>query len=133
MQYLIMLLVVIGLAAADFLTGLIKGYATGTISSKIMRKGGLNKLCEIIVMASSCGLEIGITELGKYYHNPKLAEIAGNFTAIAVFCYIILMEIVSLLENYSEINPDAGWAISLIKKLKVHNERKDENAIDKKK
>ena len=41
MQYLIMLAIVTGLAASDFITGIIKGYTTGTLSSTKMRKGGL--------------------------------------------------------------------------------------------
>ena len=64
MQYIIMIAVVIGLAAADFITGIIKGYVTNSLSSTKMRKGGLNKLAEIIIMTAVCGLEIGIKMLG---------------------------------------------------------------------
>lgn len=53
MQYIIMLAIVLGLAVADFATGLIKGYVTGTLNSTKMRRGGLNKICELIVMATA--------------------------------------------------------------------------------
>ncbi|MDE7097698.1 MAG: phage holin family protein, partial [Ruminococcus sp.] len=56
MKYIIMLLIIIGLALADYITGLIKAYCTNSLSSKKMRTGGLNKLSEIIVMTASCGL-----------------------------------------------------------------------------
>lgn len=124
MQYIIMIAVIIGLAAADFLTGIIKGYVTNSLSSAIMRKGGLNKLAEIIIMATVCGLEIGMKMLGKYYGEnvAEYAEILGLVTAIGTFGYIVLMELLSMLENYVDINPDATWAKKIIKKLKSTKE-----------
>ena len=128
MQYLIMLAIVTGLAASDFITGIIKGYTTGTLSSTKMRKGGLNKIGEIIVMATACGLEIGIKELGRYYTADELGKITGTVAAILVFGYIVIMETISILENYAEINPDAaGWITKLLKRLKnVNNDEKED-------
>lgn len=128
MQYIIMLAIVTGLAASDFITGIIKGYVTGMLSSAKMRKGGINKLGEIIVMATACGLEIGIKQLGNYYNSDELAKITGAVTAIVVFVYIVIMEIISILENYSEINPEAaGWITKLLKRLKSNqdNDKKE--------
>lgn len=122
MQYIIMLLIVIGLAVADYLTGIIKAYCKNDISSSKMRKGGLNKLGEIIVMTSACGLDIGINALGKYYEAAELSAIAGTVTAVLVFVYITIMEVVSIFENYAEINPDAQWALRIIRKLKNFKE-----------
>lgn len=121
MQYIIMLLIIIGLAIADFITGYIKAYCKDDICSKKMRKGGLNKLGEIIVMLVACGLDIGIHELGKYYQASELSDVAGAITAVAVFIYITLMEVVSIFENYAEINPEAQWALRIIRKLKNTN------------
>ena len=50
MKYIVMLLIVIGLALADFFTGWIKAYVNDDVRSAKMRKGGLNKLAEIVVM-----------------------------------------------------------------------------------
>lgn len=128
MQYIIMLAIVIGLAVSDFITGIIKGYTTGVLSSTKMRKGGINKLGEIVVMATACGLEIGIKQLGNYYNSDELAKITGAVTAIVVFGYIVIMEIISILENYAEINPEAaGWITKLLKKLKSNqdNDKKE--------
>lgn len=124
MQYIIMLMIIVGLAAADYLTGIIKAYCKNEICSRKMRKGGLNKLGEIIVMTSACGLDIGINALGKYYEAAELSAIAGKITAIAVFIYITVMEVISLFENYAEINPDAQWALKIIKRLKNFEEDK---------
>ena len=129
MQYIIMLMIIVGLAAADYLTGIIKAYCKNEICSRKMRKGGLNKLGEIIVMTAACGLDIGINALGKYYEAAELSAIAGKITAIAVFIYITIMEVVSLFENYAEINPDAQWALKIIKRLKNFEEDNDNENI----
>ena len=119
MQYIIMLTIVLGLAVSDFVTGIIKGYVTGTLSSSKMRKGGLNKIGELIVMATACGLEIGVKALGRYYAADELAKVTGTVAAIIVFGYIVIMELISILENYAEINPQsAGWISKLLKRLK---------------
>ena len=131
MQYIIMLTIVLGLALSDFVTGLIKGYVSGTLNSTKMRRGGLNKIGEIIVMATACGLEIGIKQLGRYYSAESLAKITGAVTAIAVFGYISIMEVISILENYAEINSQAEWVVKILKRLKnVNNDEKEEKHDD---
>ena len=127
MQYIIMITIVLGLALSDFITGIIKAYITGTLNSTKMRKGGLNKIGELIVMGTACGLEIGIKALGQYYDVNQLAGITGTITAVLVFGYISLMELISILENYAEINPDAAWISKLIKRLKNNTDKEDKN------
>lgn len=118
MQYIIMIAIVIMMALADIATGLIKAYVTGKPNSKKMRVGGLHKASEVVVMATACGLEIGIEMLGAYYEAVQLADIVGAFAAISVFGYIVLMEIISVIENYAEINPQAAWAKRILRKMK---------------
>lgn len=131
MQYIIMLTVVLGLAISDFITGIIKGYVKNDLNSTKMRKGGLNKVGEIIVMATACGLEIGIRELGQYYSASELAKVTGAITAFAVFGYIVIMEIISILENYAEINSQATWVAKILKRLKnVNEDEKEEEHND---
>ena len=126
MQYIIMITIVLGLALSDFVTGIIKGYVTGQLSSAKMRRGGLNKVCELLIMATACGLEIGIRALGEYYSSDVLAAITGAVTAIAVFVYIVIMELISILENYAEIDPQsAGWIRKLLQRLKNVNDKED--------
>ena len=117
MQYIIMLLIIIGLALADFITGWIKAYIADDVRSAKMRKGGIGKLAEIVVMGVAIGSEIGFTELGRYYGQQELAALAGSVTAFSVFGYIFIMEVVSILENYGSINPQAKWISRIIKKL----------------
>ena len=126
MQYIIMLTIVLGLALSDFITGILKGYVTNTSNSTKMRNGGLNKIGELVVMATACGLEIGIKALGQYYAAEQLAGVTGKVAAIAVFGYIVIMELVSILENYAEINPQsAGWIGKLLKKLKNVDDKEE--------
>lgn len=112
-----MIAIVLGLAVSDFVTGVIKGYVSSGLSSSKMRRGGVNKLCELVVMATACGLEIGIKALGHYYDSGAFASVTGAVTAAAVFVYITIMELVSILENYSAINTEASWAEKLISRL----------------
>lgn len=131
MKYIIMLTIIIGLAAADFLTGIIKAYIAHDLCSAKMRTGGLNKLCEIIVMTVACGLEIGIELLGHYYQAAELAAISGTVAAGLVFGYIVIMELISILENYGEISPDAVWVRAIIKKLRSFQKEENQNVQGK--
>lgn len=125
MKYIIMLTIVIGLAISDFFTGIIKAYIKHDLSSAKMRKGGLNKIGELIIMATACGLEIGIRSLGRYYQSAQLAEVAGTVAAGAIFAYIVLMELISIFENYGEISPDASWVRKITKKLREFNDKEE--------
>ena len=119
MQYIIMLAIVLGLALVDFIFGFLKGYVKRNISSQKMRQGGVNKLCELLIMLTACGLEIGIQALGRYYASGSLetfTTIMGVLAALAVCGYITLMEIVSILENYAEIS-NAKWVKKILKFL----------------
>ena len=126
MKYIIMLIIVLGLAIADFATGIIKAYVHHDLSSQKMRKGGLNKLTELVVMATACGLEIGIGLLGRYYQTAELAGVAGTVASGAVFTYIVIMELISIFENYGEISPDAVWVRKITKKLRNFKDKEDE-------
>lgn len=126
MKYIIMLVIVLGLAIADFLTGIFKAYVKHDLSSAKMRRGGLNKIAELIIMSTACGLEIGIGKLGRYYKSAELADIAGTVAAGAVFTYIVIMELISIFENYGEISPDAVWVRKITKKLRNFKDKEDE-------
>lgn len=130
MQYIIMLAIVLGLALVDFIFGFLKGYVKHNINSQKMRQGGVNKLCEVIIMLTACGLEIGIQALGRYYASGSLetfTRLMGVLAALAVCGYITVMEIVSILENYAEINKNAKWVKRVLRFLKVvENDEKEE-------
>ena len=126
MQYIIMFLIVLGLAFADFVTGYIKARCKDEVSSKALRIGGLHKIAELTIMATAIGLTVGLDRLGRYYSDTRLTSLAGMFTALSVFVYIVVMELISITENFAEITPEAAWAKKIIKRLKKY-ERSEEN------
>ena len=136
MKYIIMITIVIGLAAADFITGWMKAYIKKDISSQKMRIGGIHKLAEILIMCVACGLEIGLDMLGRYYSADaggsgaaqKLASVSGMIAALFFFVYILVMEMTSILENYVEINPQAKWALWIVKKLRIFTLKEGEKS-----
>lgn len=140
MKYIIMLSIVVGLAAADFVTGFLKALVKNEVSSKTMRIGGIHKIAEILIMGVACGLEIGLEMLGQFYAvgsdsaevAQKLATVSGMVTSLLLFLYILVMELISILENYAEINPDAKWAVNLVKKLRIFQEKEEKDDGSKK-
>ena len=126
MKYIIMILIVLGLAIVDFITGIIKAYIKEDLSSSAMRRGGVGKLAELIIMVTACGLELGIGMLGQYCDSPELASAAGIVSSGVVFFYIICMELISILENYGDISPDAAWVRTLTKKLRSFGKDKED-------
>lgn len=125
MQYLIMFIIVIGLSISDILTGLIKAHTESDYHSGTMRKGMYRKVSEWLIMLTSIGLEIGLKMLGEYYQSEQLAEFAGAVTAISIFIYISVMEIISILENFGEINPEMAWVKPFLKKLRSCTDDKE--------
>ena len=125
LKYLIMIAIVVGLAVSDWLTGNIKAHIKNDYKSSVMRAGLLHKASELLIMITACGFELGIEELGKYYENSEIGEMTGLITAGFIFVYIVFMEIISIFENYAEINPQAQWATKIIKKLR--NSRENDN------
>ena len=118
LKYLIMIAIVVGLAVSDWLTGNIKAHIHNDYKSSVMRAGLLHKASEFLIMTTACGFEFGIEKLNQYYENSKFGEITGLITAGFIFLYIVFMEIISIFENYAEINPQATWANKIIRKLR---------------
>ena len=125
MQYIIMFLIVLGLAFADFVTGYIKARCKDEVSSKALRIGGLHKISELTIMLAAIGLTVGLEKLGEYYNDTRLSNLAGTFTALTVFIYITAMEIISIVENFAEIYPEAAWARKIIERLRKYEEGED--------
>lgn len=70
----------------DVVTGLIKGIDTKTLSSKVMKHGGLTKLIIWLVVLVS-----GV--ISSYFNTDLTSYVIG---------YYLLMEVVSIFENASQ-------------------------------
>ena len=123
LKYIIMFLIVLGLAFADFVTGYIKAKCKDKVSSKALRIGGLHKIAELVIMGTAIGLTVGLDMLGRYYNDTRLTDIAGMFTALSVFVYIVVMELISILENFAAIVPQAAWARKILGRLKNYEDK----------
>ena len=83
--------------ALDFFTGLLKAFATGGFSSKIMRRGLFHKLSLLCVLALGF-----LMDYAQSYLDLGMAVPVG----MAACVYIVLMETGSTLENLCETNPE---------------------------
>lgn len=118
MKYIIMLTLVIGLALADWVTGFIKAFVYNDIQSVKMKNGGMKKLGEIIIQLVGIGIDLAIGQLAIYYPDAQqLGAITSNVTAILICGFIVIMELISILENFAAIHPEAKWAMMIAKKL----------------
>ena len=93
------LLTVLVFVLFDIVTGIVKGYSSGTMSSSIMREGLWHKCGTIILelFALFCSV------------TPKFIDgFPNEFSTvyIAMTIYICAMETISIIENISVINPD---------------------------
>ena len=117
MQYIIMFMLCVIAAIADVITGMLKARATTGYDSTIMRKGLYCKAINIVVMAFAIAVEVGMELLGAYYQQEQLAKWTGAITALFVFGVIMLMESISIAENFAAANPKSPFAKVLAKRL----------------
>lgn len=82
---------------ADIVTGLIKAWHHHDIKSRAMREGLFHKLAFIAVIALAYGVEVAAQ------HIPQITIDVPLVTGICAF--VVLTEIVSILENLCAINP----------------------------
>lgn len=134
MQYIIMFTMVVMASIADIITGILKAHITNSYDSTIMKKGLYSKVINWSVMASCIGFEIGMTFLGSYYDCREMADFAGTIAAVTVFGLLMLMEFISIFENFALANPDSPLAKIIGRRLRKmqqnimeKEEHKDEN------
>ena len=130
MPYIIMFALTVIAAMADVVTGLLKAKATTGYDSTIMRKGLYRKALNLCVMLFAIAVEVGLEMLGKYYEHPDLARVVGGITAGFVFAVVMLMESISVFENFAIANPNSPLAQIAATKLKKVQEEilKEEDA-----
>ena len=106
----------------DYGTGITKAWVAGNLSSKIGVIGILKKLGYLVVVAVGMIIDwiiqAGITELHIDFQLEFLF-------AMIVIVWLILNELISILENVAAIGaPVPKWLTKIITKLKDHAEAK---------
>lgn len=85
---------------ADIISGFLKAWKSHDIKSRALRDGLFHKAAFIGVIA--------LAQLTEYAAD-RIPEIELNLPITSAICaYIILTELVSVLENLKSINPDIG-------------------------
>lgn len=133
MQYIIMFTMVVMASIVDIITGILKAHITNSYDSTIMKKGLYSKVINWFVMASTIGFEVGLSYLGSYYDCRDMATFAGTIAAGTVFALLMLMEFISIFENFALANPDSPLAKIIGKRLKKYEQEimKEENGHEK--
>lgn len=113
-------ILVVAFICLDVITGLLKAVYEKNLESECIRKGLIHKLGEIIAVAVAFLIE---------YSQTVILSINFDIPIVKGVCiYIILMEILSVLENICVINPQLRKVFSpYLKKL-----REKENEIESK-
>lgn len=97
----------------DILTGWIKALSTGTTNSSIMRVGLYHKLGEVLAIGFGYVCELSFPYVGISLSVPLVESIAT---------YIILMEVASIVENITKINPHLAEILGKIFKKEDDDE-----------
>lgn len=83
----------------DILTGVIEAFYKKNVNSTAIRRGLYHKLSEVLALVGSYGLEYLIQYINLGVELPLLGVVA---------VYICLMELISIMENICDINPELG-------------------------
>lgn len=120
------LVVLLCVMVLDYLTGMAKAYAAAEISSRVGILGILKKVCYMALVA------VGIA--ADYLIRYALAAVGvaadpQMFCALLVSVWLILNELISILENLAAIGvPGFPWLTKLIERLKNSVESEEKNS-----
>ena len=116
--------ILIFIMAADYLTGMVKAWINSEFSSRVGLKGIVRKLCYLMLTAAAMCADY-IISLGLGSEGISLP--AGLNAAVIVCVWLIINEIISILENLSAIGvPVPGFLRKLTEKLRDNTEKEIE-------
>lgn len=89
-------IIVASFISFDIITGICKAIYKEGLNSTVLRKGLFHKLSEILAVSGAWLFEYGMRYVELNIDIPLVEGVAG---------YICVMEIISILENISALNP----------------------------
>ena len=117
---IILILVLVG----DYITGLIKAWITKSINSRTGIIGIVKKLCYLIVVSCAMCADWVISNALDYAGVDYKLPFAFAFVVII---WLIINELISMLENLSVIGvPMPDFLCKIVKKLKITVEHQGE-------
>lgn len=108
--------IIVGISIlGDILTGFLNALSKGEVDSTAIRSGLFHKVAEILAICFGYGVDFAM----KYF------DIGIGFDIGMVICvYILIMELVSIIENICAMNPQLNKLFSpYLNKLKSKNEQ----------
>lgn len=107
--------ITIGFIGADVVTGLIKALAQKNLDSAKLREGAVHKLAEVAA--------VGLAYLCQ--HIPTYMDIPATIPLLVPVCaYLVIMEIISCIENLCVANPNLAKVFGkYLEKLKEVGEK----------
>ena len=124
------ILVLLLFMIADYVTGMTSAYMNGVLSSKVGFRGVLKKLCYMFAVVAGVGID--------YVCDSALVGVGmqGNvcFFGLLVTVWLILNEIISILENLDKIGvPVPGFLRNVTRRLRQGVEKKGEGESEQNK
>ena len=104
---------------ADIISGVVKGCATGTLSSSIMREGLWHKVASLLLLFVSWMVNISV---GIWDVLPQQMGLVYEACCI----YVCGMELISILENVCAANPE----LSIKKLFAIFNVEREDDRDD---
>lgn len=113
----------------DYITGMISAWTNAELSSKKGIVGIVKKICYLFAVAAAMGVDwliySGMTQIGIQLDYTI-------FFGVLVTIWLIINEIISILENLSKIGvPMPKFLLAVVKRLKTTTENKFESEGDK--
>lgn len=121
-QLFIPCIVLVVVMLLDYITGMVKAWEAGELSSKVGIKGILKKLGYLVIVSVACVVDwcvrYGVESVGMEWKFEFL------FASI-VLLWLVINELISILENVSDIGaPVPAFLTKIIGKLKTNTENK---------
>lgn len=121
-QLFIPCIVLVVVMLLDYITGMVKAWEAGELSSKVGIKGILKKLGYLVIVSVACVVDwcvrYGVESVGMEWKFEFL------FASI-VLLWLVINELISILENVSAIGaPVPAFLTKIIGKLKTNTENK---------
>lgn len=109
-DYTVKLIIILAFIVCDIISGLLKAFANEGYNSSKMRTGMIHKMSELF-----CFLFCVLCD----FTLPRLNIMLPFSIATGITCYLVFMEVGSIIENIGLLNPDIGkYLTGIFEKLK---------------
>lgn len=127
---MIPIIVLMAFMLLDYITGLIKAWKTHILSSEIGLIGIIKKICYMILVCVAMGVDYLV------YNGLVAVNITAPYNlwfGLIVTIWLIINEMISILENLSEIGvPIPSFLQKMVKRLKKTVDKEGEIQADEK-